>query len=126
MQHVSFLQFQNVSEGAFGTFSVLFGTRFVLHCHAVLLFGKVSFFPWRQELEAVAETHAMQKLLFCSFRQEVRHFFGVVWDPFCPSLPCCFAVREGAFLARRDQCEGAFFTAICRPRLMQGAARQGL
>ena len=32
-----------VSERTFGTFSVLLGTRFVLHCHAVLLFGKLSF-----------------------------------------------------------------------------------
>ena len=37
----------------------------------------------------------MQKFLFYSFRKDVRHFFGVVWHPFCPSQPCCFAVREG-------------------------------
>ena len=129
-----------VSERTFSTFLVLFGTRFVLHCHAALLFGKVkvfpmatkvrssstnscksffstvsegtfgtffwcclapllsftailfccsggyNFFPWRQELEAVAETHG--------FTKDVRHFFGVVLHPICPSLPCCFAVRE--------------------------------
>ena len=33
--------FSTVSEWTFGTFSVLFGTRFVLHCHAALLFGRV-------------------------------------------------------------------------------------
>ena len=35
--------FSTVSEGTFKTFSVLFGTRFVLQCHAVLLFGRVGF-----------------------------------------------------------------------------------
>ena len=53
------------------------------------------FFPWRQEVEAVAETHA--KASFYSFRRDVRHFLGVVWHSFCASLPCCFAVREDTF-----------------------------
>ena len=47
----------------------------------------------------------MQKLLFCSFTREVQNFFGVVWHPFCPSLPCCFAVRESKFFPWRQEVE---------------------
>ena len=53
----------------FGSFSVLFGTRFVLHCHAVFAVREGKLFPWRQQVEAVAEgTFGTFSVLFVGTR----------------------------------------------------------
>ena len=46
----------------------------------------------------LAATYAHQMVLssdssLLGFRRDVRHYFGAVWHLFCPSVPCCFAVR---------------------------------
>ena len=117
----SFIQFQK------GRSALLWDCLASVLCFTAMLFccsGGYKFFPWRQELEAVAETHAKASFLqfqkgrsalfrYClspvlSFTAMLlccsgRKFFPMPWHPFCPSLPCCFAVREGIGFSHGDK-----------------------
>ena len=113
-----------ISEGTFGTFSVLFGTYFVFPCHAalqsgrvtsgrhaVLLSGRVTWLP--VDLAATCASNGFTFFLL-GFRRDVRHFFGVVWRPSRPSVPCCFAVQEGRLLSWPQKLEAVAEThATC-------------
>ena len=109
-------------NGAFRIFPVLFGTRFVLHCHAALLFGRVRLSPMATRVRS-SSRNSCESFFSTVQKKDVRHLFGVVLHPFCirfvlhchsvllfgrvsygtaplvrhplcVSLTCCFAVRE--------------------------------
>ena len=77
-----------VSKETFGTFSVLFGTRFVLHCQAVLLFGRVGFS--HGDMRVAVETYV--KLSFLQFQKRRSALFRCCLAPvlsFTAMLFCC-------------------------------------
>ena len=72
--------FSTVSKRTFGTFSVLFGTRFVLHCHAALLFGRVRLSPMATRVRS-------------SSRNSCKSFFSTVLEGTFGTFSVLFGTR---------------------------------
>ena len=99
MQNLLFYSFRRDIRHFFGVFLA----PFVLHCHAVLLFGRVGFSFG--DMRAVAETHA--KASFLQFQKGCSALCRCCVAPVLSFLlPSCFAVRENIYTAMLFCCSG--------------------